>query len=174
MQIIAVQKYVRTSPRKVRLVANAVKGMPVATALQQLSVMERRASQVVMKVMRQAIANAIHNHNLKAGDLKIESIQIQGGPTYKRFRAVSRGRAHTIMKRTSHVMVTLKTAEADKKATETQKTETKAAAKPAATKAEPAPKAVEKKTETKKTAVKKTTKKETKPSSKTKSTTKKK
>jgi len=109
MQIIAVQKYVRTPARKVRLVANAVKSMSVLAAMQQLAVMDRAASDIVTKVMRQAIANAVHNHSLSPADLEIESIQINGGPTYKRFRAVSRGRAHNIFKRTSHVIVVLKT-----------------------------------------------------------------
>ncbi|MCC6711584.1 MAG: 50S ribosomal protein L22 [Candidatus Pacebacteria bacterium] len=114
MQIIAEQKNTRQSSRKVRLVANAVRKLSVKAAFEQLAVMERKASIVVAKVLRQAIANALHNHRLTADQIEIENILVNEGPTYKRFRAVSRGRAHTIFKRTSHVKVVLKTKEANK------------------------------------------------------------
>jgi large subunit ribosomal protein L22 len=109
MLITAEQKNSRQSDRKVLLVANAVKKLSVEAALRQLSVMEKKASVVVMKVLRQAIANAIHNHGLTLADLRIQSIIVGGGTSYKRFRAVSRGRAHSILKRTCHVRVTLTT-----------------------------------------------------------------
>ncbi|MFZ5376420.1 MAG: 50S ribosomal protein L22 [Patescibacteria group bacterium] len=114
MQIIAEQKTTRQAPRKVRLVANAVKKMSVEAALRQLAVMERRSSVVVMKVMRQAIANAQHNHNLNFDELTINNILVTEGPRYKRFNAVSRGRAHSIIKRTCHVKVALETKEIGK------------------------------------------------------------
>ncbi|MGD9129462.1 MAG: 50S ribosomal protein L22 [Candidatus Woesebacteria bacterium] len=111
MLIIAQQKNTRQSARKVRLVANAVRKLDLVKALEQLSVIERKASVVLMKVMRQAIANASHNHNLKIEDLKLQNILVNPGPTYKRFRAVSRGRAHTIQKKTCHVKVILQSKE---------------------------------------------------------------
>ncbi len=107
MTITASQIYARQAPRKVRLVANTVKSLPLADAFQQLGVINREASILVMKVLRQAVANATHNHGLKAEDLVIKSIRVDGGSVYKRFRAVSRGRAHSIMKKTCHVTVEL-------------------------------------------------------------------
>jgi large subunit ribosomal protein L22 len=107
MTITASQIYARQTPRKVRLVANTVKSLPLVAAFQQLGVINREASILVMKVLRQAVANATHNHNLQAEDLVIKSIRVDGGSVYKRFRAVSRGRAHSIMKKTCHVTVEL-------------------------------------------------------------------
>ena len=62
-----------------------------------------------MKVLRQAVANAVSNHQLTVDQLEIDSILVKTGPTYKRWQPVSRGRAHKILKRTSHVEVILKT-----------------------------------------------------------------
>ena len=109
MLIIAEQRNSRQSDIKVRLVANSVKKLSVEAALKQLAVMEQKGSLVIMKVLRQAIANAIHNHNLALSDLVIQSILVNSGTSYKRFRAVSRGRAHSILKKTCHVRVTLAT-----------------------------------------------------------------
>ncbi len=109
MLITAEQRNSRQSDIKVRLVANSVKKLSVEAALKQLAVMEQKGSLVVMKVLRQAIANAIHNHNLALSDLVIQSILVNSGTSYKRFRAVSRGRAHSILKKTCHVRVTLAT-----------------------------------------------------------------
>lgn len=107
MKFIATQKDVRQTTRKVRLVANQVKDLSLEEALKQLAVMKRRAATVVMKTLRQAIANADHTHDVPFENLKIETIMVNEGPTMKRFRAVSRGRAHTIEKRTTHVRVVL-------------------------------------------------------------------
>jgi large subunit ribosomal protein L22 len=109
MLITAEQRNSRQSDIKVRLVANSVKKLSIELALKQLAVMEQKGSLVVMKVLRQAIANAIHNHNLALSDLVIQSILVNSGTSYKRFRAVSRGRAHSILKKTCHVRVTLAT-----------------------------------------------------------------
>lgn len=111
MEIIATQRNIRQAPRKVRLVANAVKDLPLEQAFRQLSVIQRAATIPVLKTLRQAVANATHNFHLKPEDLVIKSIVVDEGTMYKRFRAVSRGRAHRILKRTSHVMVKLTTIE---------------------------------------------------------------
>lgn len=111
MIITATQKFTRQTPRKMRLVANTVKKLPLDQALQQLAVIERRSTLVLMKTVKQAIANALNNHGLKFDDLKLDTILVTEGPRYKRFRAVSRGRAHEIKKRTSHVTVKLSTIE---------------------------------------------------------------
>lgn len=121
MLIIATQKYTRQTARKTREVANAVRKMPLPKAIEQLSLIERKSSLVVLKTLRQAIANAKHNHNLDLADLTLNNILIEAGPVYKRFRAVSRGRAHSILKRTCHVKVILQSNVA--KTTAVKKTE---------------------------------------------------
>ena len=109
MKIKAQQKNSRQSPRKVRLIANQVKDLPLDQAFIQLSLMERKGALVILKVLRQAVANAVNNHQLDIKDLEIDQILVKTGPTYKRMRPVARGRAHRILKRTSHVEVILKT-----------------------------------------------------------------
>jgi large subunit ribosomal protein L22 len=109
MKIHAIQRNIRQSPRKVRLVANQVKNLPLEEAMRQLAVIERRASLVLLKVVKQAIANAMNNHRLSFEDLVLKSIKVTPGSTFKRWNPVSRGRAHEIMKRTSHVTVELAT-----------------------------------------------------------------
>jgi large subunit ribosomal protein L22 len=111
MLIKATQLYTRQSPRKVRLVANTIKKLSLEDAFRQLALIPRRATDVVAKVMRQAVANAVNNHGFQASDLTIDEVIVNEGPRHKRFRAVSRGRAHNVVKRTSHVTVVLKTKE---------------------------------------------------------------
>lgn len=101
------QKYIRQSPRKIRLVADLVRGTRVSQALTTLSVTPKRAARTVYQVLTQAKANAVNNNQLNADSLFIKEIQVNGGPVYKRWRPVSRGRAHPILKRTSHVKITL-------------------------------------------------------------------
>ncbi len=111
MLITATQKFTRQSPRKIRLVANAVKKMPLDKALQQLALIERRSTLVLMKTLKQAIANAVNNHHVSFKDLSIDTILVNEGPRFRRMRAVSRGRGHEIIKRTSHVVVRLNVAD---------------------------------------------------------------
>lgn len=111
MKITAIQKQVRQSPRKMRLVVNQVKKLSLEQAMRQLAVIDRRASLAILKVIKQAIANAMNNHRLTFESLKISSIEVTPGSVYKRWRAVSRGRAHSIMKRTSHIRVILESEE---------------------------------------------------------------
>lgn len=143
MLIYALQKNTRQSPRKVRLVANAVKKLSIEKAFEQLAVIERKATVVLLKVLRQATANAWHNHGLKLDDLELKEILVTDGPRYKRFRAVSRGRAHSIVKRTCHVKVVLEAKDVAAKATQPE------VAKKKITKTKP----VTKKGETKQTQV---------------------
>lgn len=107
MLIKAEQRNSRQSSRKVRLVANAVKSLPIEQAMTQLGLMDQKGSIVVMKVLHQAVANATKNHGVAVADLSIKEILVNEGPRYKRFRAVSRGRAHNIIKKTCHVKVVL-------------------------------------------------------------------
>ncbi len=107
MQITATQLTTRETPRKVRLVADVVRKLSPEDAVKQLLVVERRAGEVILKVLNSALANAAHNHNLQPADLQIDNITVNEGPRFKRFQPVSRGRAHNIVKRTSHIRVTL-------------------------------------------------------------------
>lgn len=109
MQLItAEQKNSRQSPRKVRLAADAIRGMKLQQAIEQLSVIDTKGSEVILHVIRQAVANATNNLGLQAADLELDQIIVNQGQTYRRFRAVSRGRAHSIQKKTCHVRIVLK------------------------------------------------------------------
>lgn len=131
MIIKAEQKNTRQTSRKVRLVVDVIKKMSVVDAINQLAVMNRKSSLLVLKVLRQAIANATNNFGLAISDLEIDNIIVNDGPALKRWRAVSRGRAHTILKRTCHVRVDLRTKKEVKPVETVKKTETvkKASAK---------------------------------------------
>lgn len=111
MEIRASQRYIRQAPRKVRLVANTVKDLSLEQAIRQLAVVRRAATLPVLKTLRQAVANAQHNHGLAPADLRIKELIVNDGSILKRWRAVSRGRAHSIQKKTCHISVTLATIE---------------------------------------------------------------
>lgn len=125
MIIKAEQKNTRQPARKVRLVVDVVKKMSLVDAINYLAVMNRKSSLLVLKVLRQAIANATNNFGLSLADLEIDQILVNDGPALKRWRAVSRGRAHTILKRTCHVRVDLKTKKEVKSVETTPKAEAK-------------------------------------------------
>ena len=128
MLIKAESKFIRTSPRKIRLVANLVRNMSLNEALTTLTHLRKRASTPLLKTLKQAVANAVNNLNLPKDSLKIQSIEINEGSTYKRWNPVSRGRAHSILKRTSHIKVILKSQEEKPKPT-TKKSAEKVATK---------------------------------------------
>ena len=107
MLIKAEQKFVRISPRKVRLVANAIRGLSVAETKDQLKALNKRAALPLRKTLHQAIANAVNNKQQLEENLTIKEIQIGEGPTFKRWQPVSRGRAHPILKRVSHIKIIL-------------------------------------------------------------------
>lgn len=107
MEVIAKARYIRMSPRKVRLVADLVRGLDVAKAEAQLRFVGKAAARPVLKVIRSARANAEHNHKLETGTLFIKSITVDGGPVLSRWRARAFGRAAPIRKRTSHITVIL-------------------------------------------------------------------
>ncbi len=107
MEIKAIAKYIRVSPRKTRLVANAVKGRKVGEALSYLKFTPKRPARIIIKVLRSAIANAEQNPNVDVDTLFIKEILVDQGPTLKRFRPRAMGRATGILKRTSHVKVVL-------------------------------------------------------------------
>ncbi|HVC40295.1 MAG TPA: 50S ribosomal protein L22 [Candidatus Dormibacteraeota bacterium] len=107
MQVQATAKWVRVPPRKARLVANVVEGMPVGDALTALSFMTQSAAEDVAKVVRSAAANAENNFSLERDRLQLLRIEVDGGPTIKRFRPRARGASFSIFKRTCHLKAVL-------------------------------------------------------------------
>jgi ribosomal protein L22 len=100
-------RFVRVAPRKARLVANQVRGMPLEEALALLRFHPRTASRDIAKVLDSAAANAEANHDLVADELKVSDITVDDGPTLRRYRPRALGRATKINKRTSHIRVAL-------------------------------------------------------------------
>lgn len=109
MEVTAQLKYVHIAPRKVRLVAGAVKGMGVERAERELLYRMKRASRPLAKLIRSAAANARHNFHIEDAKLTVKDIRVNPGPVTKRFRARAFGRASPIRRRTSHVVVVLET-----------------------------------------------------------------
>jgi large subunit ribosomal protein L22 len=107
MEVKAVAKYVRISPRKVRLVMDQVRGKKVEEALNTLSYAPQKGAVLLRKVIKSAVANAENNTNMDVDDLYIKRVYADEGPILKRFRPRALGRATRIRKRTSHLTVVL-------------------------------------------------------------------
>ena len=103
----AIAKYIRVAPRKLRLVADSVRGLSPIQAVSQLSVTPKHAAKPLASVIQSALANAKEKHAIEE-DLILGTVDVQEGPVMKRWRAVSRGRAHGYKKRMSHIKVVLK------------------------------------------------------------------
>jgi len=129
----AVAKWVRTSPRKARLVIDAIKGKRVSEALAMLRFIPNHAAELITKVVISAAANAQDGWGAGVEELKVQNILADGGPTLKRVRARAQGRAYRILKRTSHLTVILTDAPA------LVPRPRRAAVAPAKSKAAPAP-----------------------------------
>ena len=107
METSAKHRYARISPQKCRLVADQVRGMPVEKALTLLNFSNKKAAVLVRKVLESAIANAEHNEGADIDELKVSTIFVDQGPSMKRMRARAKGRGNRILKRTSHITVTV-------------------------------------------------------------------
>lgn len=108
MEARAVRKYIHGSPRKMRIVVNAVRGKKVADALAQLHYMPQAAARWVEVTIHSAVHNLIDravDERVEEDELVITSIAVDGAPMVKRFRPAARGRAHRIRKRMSHLTV---------------------------------------------------------------------
>jgi large subunit ribosomal protein L22 len=103
MEVVATAKWVHTTARKARLVTHMVEGLPVAEALVVLRYSPRAAARDVAKVIQSAAANAEHNYNLDASNLRVMRIEVDGADVFKRWRAKPRGMVGSIFKRTSHL-----------------------------------------------------------------------
>ena len=107
MQTTAILKYIRISPQKGRLVADQIRGLSVAQALEILQFSDKKAARSLRKAVESAIANAEHNEGADVDELRVAGVQVGTGPTIKRWRARAKGRVGRIKKRTSHIMVTV-------------------------------------------------------------------
>jgi large subunit ribosomal protein L22 len=107
MQTSAKHRHARISAQKARLVADQVRGLPVDKALTLLNFSNKKAAELVRKVLESAIANAEHNDGADIDELKVSSIYVDQGPSMKRMRARAKGRGNRILKRTSHITVTV-------------------------------------------------------------------
>ena len=108
MEAKALAKYVRISPIKLQPVAALVRGKDLEEALNILKFTPGRGSEVIEKVVKSAAANAENNHSMDPDNLFVAEVYAHKGPTMKRWRAGSKGRAFPILKRTSHIGVTLR------------------------------------------------------------------
>ncbi len=127
MEVKAITKYVRVQPRKVRIVADEVRGMTAISAAHKLRFHKSKGAQMLRKTLISAMANASENFNLAPEALKIAAITIDEGPRLKRMQARAMGRGNRILKKTSHITVVV------------EDVEPTAVVKPHGTKAKPRP-----------------------------------
>jgi len=107
MEITARSRYVRISPRKLRLVARPLRGKRVEEALQLLQFTPKKGARLLHKVVEQAVANAEQRPQVDVDTLFVKHIAVDGGPTLKRFMTRAMGRANRILKRMGHITVVL-------------------------------------------------------------------
>jgi large subunit ribosomal protein L22 len=111
IEAVSTAKYVRCSARKARLVADQIRGLPVADAQAILAYSPRAAAVPMRKALQSAAANADHNSGLDASDLFVARVSVDEGPTIRRYRPRAQGRATRINKRTCHITVGLASVE---------------------------------------------------------------
>lgn len=107
MEAVAQLRFAHLSAQKCRLVADLVRGMPVERALQTLTFNNKKGAKIIKKVLESAIANAEHNEGADIDELKIARICVDEGPSLKRFQAQAKGRGTRIVKRLSHITITV-------------------------------------------------------------------
>jgi len=105
MKISASSRGVRVSAQKCRLVADLVRGLPVANALNVLTFSPQKSAGIVKKTLESAIANAEHNNGADIDQLKVKEIFVDKGPSLKRFSARAKGRGNKIEKQTCHINI---------------------------------------------------------------------
>jgi len=105
METVAVAKYIRMSPQKIRLVADLIRGKKVEEALNILSFTPKASAPIISKVLKSAIANAGQKQGVDVDTLMVKHISVDEGPTMKRYRARAMGRGNTILKRSSHIKI---------------------------------------------------------------------
>jgi large subunit ribosomal protein L22 len=105
MEATAILKFTRLSAQKGRLVADQIRGMGVARALELLAFSNKKAAKPIRKVLESAIANAEHNEGADVDELRVKTILVDVGPQLKRFHARAKGRGVRVIKRTCHITV---------------------------------------------------------------------
>lgn len=105
MEVTAKLRGARLSAQKARLVADQVRGKPIAEALDLLTFSPKKASKLVKKVLESAVANAEENNGMDIDELRVSTICVDEGMTLKRIRPRAKGSADRIMKRTCHITV---------------------------------------------------------------------
>ena len=107
MIAMAKGRYLRTAPRKARLVVDMIRGKYTEEALSVLQFTPKRAARTVERVLKSAIANAEQRDDVNVDNLFVSKITVNGGPTLKRLRPAPMGRAVRVLKRTSHITIEL-------------------------------------------------------------------
>lgn len=107
MQVSAKLRHARISAQKMRLVADQIRGLPVERATDLLRFSTKKGAVIVGKVLDSAIANAENNEGADVDELKVSSVYVDEGTTAKRMRARAKGRGSRILKRTSHIVITV-------------------------------------------------------------------
>lgn len=105
MEAKAIAKFIRISPRKARLVAENIKGLPVEDAINVLRFTPKKAARILNKVLHSAVANAEQLPGVDIDSLRVKNVVVNEGPTLKRIMPRAMGRAYRILKRTSHITV---------------------------------------------------------------------
>lgn len=106
---IAKSKYIRISPRKARLAAGLIRGLPVMQASAQLTFSNLKAGRLLKKTLDSAVANAETQLDARKENLKVAEVRVDEGPRFKRAKPKNRGGRHAILKRTSHFTVVVTT-----------------------------------------------------------------
>lgn len=107
MEIQALTRYARMSPKKVREVARTIQGRTAPDAVDLLTLIPRKSARLIVKTLKSAIANAENNNNLSADNLIVKSAIVENGPVLKRFKAGARGTAMPRRKKMSHIRIVL-------------------------------------------------------------------
>lgn len=107
MEVQALTRYARMSPKKVREVARTIQGRKAPEAVDLLAIIPRKSAQLIAKTLKSAIANAENNNNLSADSLVVKSAVVEMGPVLKRFKAGARGTAMPRRKKMSHIRIVL-------------------------------------------------------------------
>ena len=117
MEAKASLRYLRITPRKVRIVADLIRGKNVSQALAQLAFVEKRAAEPLAKLLRSAVANADQaaKGNLDVDQLRVKELMVDQGPSLRRYMPRAMGRAFKVLKKTSHISLTVSDVPAPKK-----------------------------------------------------------
>ncbi len=107
MEVFALTRNARMSPKKVREVARTIQGRTANDAVEYLTLIPRKSARLIVKTLKSAIANAENNNNLASDTLTVKSAVVENGPVLKRFKAGAKGTAMPRRKKMSHIRIVL-------------------------------------------------------------------